>query len=330
MKMDFKPELTGQIFVFGYQGFSPPEEFFGFIKNWNLGGVIVFSENIESPGQLKDVISRIKSYSERPPFVMVDQEGGQKNRITDDFPTFHSNKYYAERNDEKGLYDAYRVTAQSLRELGINVNLAPVVDVLTNPENRVIAERSFGDNAQKVSEFCQVAVEAMHKGKIQSCAKHFPGIGDIQIDPHQEMPENKNTKERFEKIDFPPFRTAIECGADFIMTAHVKCHSLDPENPASLSRVITTEILKTDLGYKNLVITDDMGMGAIKRNYDIPRACEKAYFAGNDLILLCHEYELQCEILERFFKLLKDNKINKNVFSETLDKIISKKKKTLI
>lgn len=330
MKMDFKPELSGQIFVLGYEGLLPSKEFFGLIKDWNLGGVIIFSENIESPNQIKDVISRIKSNSEIPPFVMIDQEGGQKNRITDDFPTFHSNKYYGERDDKKGLYDAYRITAHSLRELGINVNLAPVVDVLINPKNQVIAERSFGNNAQRVSEFCQVAIEAMHKGEIQSCAKHFPGIGDIQIDPHQEMPENKNPKERFEKIDFPPFRTAIECGADFIMTTHVKCPSLDPKSPASLSKVICTDILKKDLGHEGLVITDDMGMGAIKKNFDIPQACEKAYFAGNDLILLCHEYEMQYEVLERFLKLLRDNKIKENVFSETLDKIISKKKKTLI
>jgi beta-N-acetylhexosaminidase len=328
--MDFKPELSGQIFIFGYEGLSPSEEFFRFIKDWNLGGVIIFSENIESPNQIKDVISRIKSNSEISPFVMIDQEGGRKNRITDDFPTFHSNKYYGEKEDEKGLYDAYRITAQSLRELGINVNLAPVIDVLTNQKNQVITERSFGNNAQKVSELCQVAVEAMHKGKILSCAKHFPGIGDIQTDPHQEMPENKNPKERFEKIDFPPFKTAIQSGVDFIMTTHVKCPFLDPESPASLSKVICTDILKKDLGYEGLVITDDMGMGAIKRNFDIPQACEKAYFAGNDLILLCHEYEKQREILERFFKLLKDNKIEEKVFSETLDKIISKKKNTLI
>jgi beta-N-acetylhexosaminidase len=328
--MDFKPELSGQIFILGYDGLSPSEEFFKLIKDWNLGGVIIFSENIESQKQIKDVISRIKSNSEIPPFVMIDQEGGQKNRITDDFPIFHSNKYYGKRDDEKGLYDAYRITAQSLRELGINVNLAPVVDVLTNPKNKVIAERSFGDNAQKVSEFYKLALEAMHKGGILSCAKHFPGIGDIQIDPHQEMPENKNPKERFEKIDFPPFKAAISSGTDFIMTTHVKCPFLDPESPASLSRIICTDILKIELGYEGLVITDDLGMGAIKRNFDVIEACERAYFAGNDLILLCHEYEKQSQILKRFSKLLIDKKIEETRFSGTLDKIISKKKKTLI
>lgn len=328
--MDFKPNLLGQIFIFGFEGLSPKEEFFRFFKDWNLGGVIIFSENIESLKQIKDVILRIKSYSEIPPFVMIDQEGGQKNRIADDFPTYPSNRYYGKRDDKNGLYDAYRTTAQSLRDLGINVNLAPVVDVLTNPGNKVIGERSFGDDTQKVSEFCQVAVKAIHKGGILCCAKHFPGIGDIGVDPHQEMPENKNTKQRFEKIDFPPFKAAISSGADFIMTTHVKCPSLDSENPATISRVICTDILKIDLGHEGLVITDDMGMGAIKGNFDVPEACEKACLAGNDLILLCHEYEKQPQILERFSKLLKDKKIEEDRFAESLDKIISKKRKTLI
>jgi beta-N-acetylhexosaminidase len=113
------------------------------------------------------------------------------------------------------------------------------------------------------------------------------------------------------------------------MTTHVKCPSLDPECPASLSPVICTDILKRDLGYRELVITDDMGMGAIKSYSDIPRACEKAYLAGNDLIILCHEYEMQFQILECFSKLLKDKKIEEERFSDTLDKIISKKRKTL-
>lgn len=328
--MDFKTELSGQIFIFGFKGLYPSEDFFGSLKDWNLGGVIIFSENIESLKQIEEVILRVKSYSEIPPFVMIDQEGGKKNRIFEDFPAFPSNKYYGDSEDKNGLHNAYKATAESLRDLGINVNLAPVVDVLTNPENKVIGERSFGEDTQKVSEFSQVAVEAMHKGGVLCCAKHFPGIGDIQIDPHQEMPENKNSRRRFEKIDFPPFKSAISSGVDFIMTTHVKCSCLDPEYPASLSPVICTDILKRDLGYKGLVITDNMGMGAIKNNFNIPQACEKAYLAGNDLIILCHEYEMQFQILERFSKLLKNKKIEEERFSNTLDKIISKKRKTLI
>lgn len=328
--MDFNTNLLGQLFIFGFKGFSPPRELIQIIQKWNLGGVILFSENIESSNQIKELVLSIKSYSQIPPFIMIDQEGGLHNRINRDFPLFPSNKHYADRNDSEGLYEAYRTTARALAESGINVNLTPVVDVLTNPENKVIGERAFGDDPDKVSLFSRLAIDAIHAEGILACAKHFPGIGDIDVDPHQEMPHTTNSKRRFERIDFPPFQAAIESGVDFIMTTHVKCLNLDSEKPASLSSTICTRMLKIDLGYDGLVITDDMGMGAIKENFDILDACEKAFLAGNDLILLCHEYEKQAEILERFSKLLRDDQIKKDRFSNTGDKIIMKKKKSLM
>jgi beta-N-acetylhexosaminidase len=328
--MDFKTNLLGQLFIFDFEGFSPSEEFMRFFKNWNLGGVILFSENIQSLNQLKELIIKIKSSSSILPFIMIDQEGGSKNRIAKNFPTFPSNKYYGDRDDQKGMYQAYKTTARSLVELGINVNLAPVVDVLTNRENRVIRERSFGNNPQKVSTYCRIAIDAIHKGGVLACAKHFPGIGDIDMDPHYEMPNNRNSKKRFEKIDFPPFKAAIDSKTDFIMTTHVKCPNLDSKKPASLSSAICTEILKRDLGYKGLVITDDMNMGAIKKNYDILEACEEAYLAGNDLILLSHEHEKQPQVLERFLKLLKDGKIRKDDLAKTIQRILLKKKNDLV
>jgi beta-N-acetylhexosaminidase len=328
--MDFNTNLLGQLFIFGFKGFSPPPELIQIIQKWNLGGVILFSENIESSNQIKELVLSIKSCSEIPPFIMIDQEGGLHNRITRDFPLFPSNKHYGDRDDSKGLYEAYRTTARALAESGINVNLTPVVDVLTNPENKVIGERAFGDDPDKVSSFSKVAIDAIHAEGVLACAKHFPGIGDIDVDPHQQMPHTANPKKRFEEIDLPPFKAAIESGVDLIMTTHVNCQSLDSKNPASLSSTICTEILKMDLRYDGLVITDDMGMGAIKENFDILDACEKAFLAGNDLILLCHEYEKQAEILERFSKLLRNGQIEKNRFSSTVDKIIIKKKKSLM
>lgn len=301
-----------------------------FLKEWNLGGVLLFSENIESLDQIKESILEIKSCSRIPPFIMIDQEGGQKNRITGDFPTFPPNRYYGDREDQRGLYEAYRTTACSLAELGINVNLAPVVDVLTNGENEVIGERAFGDDPRKVSVFSGAAIDAIHAGGLLACAKHFPGIGDIDVDPHYRMPDNKNSRERFDQIDFPPFQAAIRSHVDFIMTTHVKCLSFDSENPASISPLICSQILKRDLGYTGLVITDDMGMGAITENFDVLDACEKAHLAGNDLILLAHQYDEQPQILERFSKSLKEEKINRDEFLNAIDRIVLKKKKALM
>jgi len=132
--MDFESNLLGQLFIFGFRGFSLSEEFIRVLQKWNLGGIILFSENIESLRQAKELILSIKSYSKIPPFIMIDQEGGLHNRIIRDFPVFPSNKHYGDGDDSQGVYEAYRTTARSLSGLGINVNLAPVVDVLTNPE----------------------------------------------------------------------------------------------------------------------------------------------------------------------------------------------------
>jgi len=328
--MDFESNLLGQLFIFGFRGFSLSEEFIRVLQKWNLGGIILFSENIESLRQAKELILSIKSYSKIPPFIMIDQEGGLHNRIIRDFPVFPSNKHYGDGDDSQGVYEAYRTTARSLSGLGINVNLAPVVDVLTNPGNKVIGERSFGDDPDRVSRFSRVAIDAMHAEGILTCAKHFPGIGDVDADPHKKMPLTSNSRQRFEKIDFPPFKAAMRSEVDFIMTTHVKCPSLDSENPASLSSTICSQILRTDMGYDGLVITDDMGMGAVKENFDLLDACEKAYSAGNDLILVCHAYEKQPEVLDRFSRLLRDKEIESDRFSGTVDKIILKKKKSLM
>lgn len=322
-------DLLGQIFIFGFEKESFSFEFIQLYQNWNLGGVILFSRNIVSSDQLSELTNLLKSISKIPPFIMIDQEGGEVNRITKDFPLSPSNKYFGDEEDKEGLFQAYKITAKNLKRLGINVNLAPVVDVLTNPKNRVIGERSFGSDAEKVAEFSKIAIQAIHSEGILACAKHFPGIGDINLDPHQDLPYNHNSKERFETIDFIPFKEAITSEVDFIMSTHVLCPNLDPKESACLSPVICNQILKEELKFGGLLITDDLGMGAIKKNYSLENACEKAFSAGNDLILVCEEFEKQEKILEHFKKLLMDKKLDEDLLSARIAKIMAKKKESI-
>ncbi|MFQ6032927.1 MAG: glycoside hydrolase family 3 N-terminal domain-containing protein, partial [Candidatus Zixiibacteriota bacterium] len=153
--------MFGQFFIFGFEGNLPTDDFLHLIEKQNLGGVILFARNIESPKQISETIKELKSRSKRPPFFMIDQEGGRINRITKDFPVFPSNKFYGDRKDKEGVFEAYKTTARGLSRLGINVNLAPVVDVFTNPKNSVIKERSFGKDPALVAEMSCVAVEAI-------------------------------------------------------------------------------------------------------------------------------------------------------------------------
>jgi beta-N-acetylhexosaminidase len=320
------PQMVGQFFVFGFESKLPTDDFLHLIEKQNLGGIILFARNIESPKQISETIKELKSKSKYPLFIMIDQEGGRINRITKDFPVFPSNKFYGDREDKEGAFEAYKATARELFRLGINVNLAPVVDVLTNPKNWVIGERSFGEDPVWVAEMSKVAIEAIKSENVLACAKHFPGIGDIEIDPHSDLPMNLNSKERFEKIDFLPFKASITCNVDMIMSTHVLCPNLDSEKPASLSHIICADILRKELGFKGILITDDMQMGAIRKNEKLTEASQKAFLAGNDLILIGDKFEDQVEVLEYFEKLVSDEKISEGRLNFSLDKILTAKK----
>ncbi|MCK4384807.1 MAG: beta-N-acetylhexosaminidase [candidate division Zixibacteria bacterium] len=319
--------MLGQFFIFGFEGNFPPDDFLPLVEKQNLGGVILFARNIESPKQISETIKEIKSRPEHPLFIMIDQEGGRINQITEDFPVFPSNKSYGDRKDKDGIFKAYKTTARELSGLGINVNLAPVVDVLTNPNNSVLEKRSFGEDPHLVAEMSKKAVEAIKSENILACGKHFPGIGDIDVDPHLDLPINTNSKERFKRIDFLPFKTSISSNVDMIMTTHVLCPNLDSKEPASLSKIICIDILRAELGFEGILITDDLQMGAIRKNQKLTEACQKAFLAGNDLILICDNFEEQVHVLEHFAKLVSDKKISEERLNFSLDKILSTKGK---
>lgn len=318
--------MIGQFFVFGFESHLPTDDFLHLIEKRNLGGVVLFARNVESPNQISETIKEFESKSEYPLFIMIDQEGGRVSRITKDFPVFPSNKFYGDRKDKDGIYEVYKTTARELSRLGINVNLAPVVDVLTNPKNSVIGERSFGEDPILVAEMSEVAIGAIKSENILACAKHFPGIGDIDVDPHAELPINSNSKERFERIDFPPFQVAISSNVDMIMSTHVLCPYLDSRELASLSKIICKDILRKELGFEGILITDDMQMGAIRKKRELTEACEKAFLAGNDLILIGNNLEDQMQVLEHFEKLVSDKRISEERSNFSLDKILWRKK----
>ena len=299
-------EKIGQLFVLGFKGTFPSKKFISLLKDFQIGGVILFSENVSSSKNLKETISYLQSQVKIPLFIMIDQEGGKVNRIKKGLPLFPSNRYFGEKNDPKEVYKAYKTTADALFEWGINVNLAPVVDVWTNPQNKVIKKRSFGKEPEKVAKLSAYVIKGIKAGKIFSCAKHFPGLGDAEIDPHFNLAVNTNPKERFEKNDFVPFKRAIKENVDLVMTTHILCPKLDQEFPATLSKKIIN-ILRKELGFKNLVITDDMEMGGMEKNFNITDACEKAFLSGHNLILICHNWDKQIKILKHFAKMYQED-----------------------
>lgn len=316
-----KENTWAQIFVLGYKGPYPSDEFIRLLRNYQIGGVIIFFENIDSPKQLKQVISQLQSASIVPLLMMIDQEGGKTNRITKDFPVFPSNSYFGKIKDEEGVRIAYSTTAKGLKDLGINVNLAPVIDVLNNKRNKLLEERSFGEDAKLVAKLGKIAIKAIKSQGIFPCAKHFPGLGNVELDPHKELPIDQSEQTIFEKVNFVPFASAISAGVEMIMTTHILCEKLDPYFPATLSEIVCQKILREKLGFDGLIISDDMGMGGIAHNREIDFVCNKAFIAGHDIILLAKNWEKQAQVLESFHKAIKDKEISQKRIDISLDRI---------
>ncbi len=292
-----------QLFVLGFEGKAIPQEFKPLLRKNPIGGIILFEENIEDTRQLGELIKEVQSHSFLPLFVMIDQEGGEKNRITKGIPQFPSNRFYGEKEDFQGATFAYRETAKALKGLGINVDLAPVVDLVSDPESSILGERSFGADANLVAKLSSLSVQAIQREGVMACAKHFPGLGEVDVDPHLALPSDPRGRDEFSSRDWLPFRATIASGVKLVMTTHLACPNVDSSGlPASHSREITEGILRSDLCFEGIIITDDLGMGAIRENFPLEEAVSLAIEAGVDLILLCHGFEEQLEVMEETLK----------------------------
>jgi len=288
----------GSFLVSGFDGFSIPPVFVRFLRENKPGGVILFSRNYQSPAQLKALCAELKSFSDHPPLIMVDQEGGTVVRFKEGFPEMPAARTFGEKRDFAGLSAACRRMAEALSQAGVDMNLAPVVDVVTEPKNEYLKPRTFGDEPFLVSQMAQAAIEALHAGGVLTCAKHFVALGDSAKDPHQLLPQSNTTKEKLEVIFFPPFRAAVEAGVDCLMSTHIRVPALDKDEPVVFSKSAFS-ILRGVTGFEGVILSDDLEMGAIADHWGVPEAAVLALAAGNDMALVCHSLERQEAALEK-------------------------------
>ena len=287
----------GQLMLIGFEGTRASKELLNFIRGEEIGGVILFRRNFESAKQLKILISELQEASDGKLIVSIDHEGGRVMRLEDHFTHFPSAARIAE-SGANAVYDVGLKMGRELSSVGINLNFAPVLDVATNTFNTVIGDRSYGSDPTVVADF---AVEMMHgllDGGVLPCGKHFPGHGDTDLDSHLSLPVVSHTLKRFEECEFHPFRVAVAAGVPMIMTAHLLAPNLDPKWPATISKRITNEILRKDLGFKGVIITDDLRMKGISNLMPIPDAAVKALEAGHDMVMICRIMELQRQTLD--------------------------------
>ncbi len=321
-------EKIGQMFMVSFRGTTPNEDIKTMIQRYKVGGVILFKENITDMEQLARLTHQLQQLnpSNIPLFIAVDEEGGSVSRLPKEAAGFPALRELGERGNPKEAYRIGREMGNLLKKVGINVNFAPVMDVNNNPSNPVIGDRSFGNNPHLVKEMGISMMKGMQDAGIISCIKHFPGHGDTVVDSHDNMPVVKHDMEHLKQIEFYPFKGAAEEGADMIMTAHIKFPAVDPSGyPATMSKKILTDMLRKEWGFKGVVITDSMTMGAITKNFSLKEALIKSVKAGVDIILLPSETKLQQEGIAVMINAVRHRTITQKRIDESVYRIIKLK-----
>ncbi|MEM7344240.1 MAG: glycoside hydrolase family 3 N-terminal domain-containing protein [Chloroflexota bacterium] len=308
----------GQMLMVGFRGLVIDEghPIIRDITDHYLGGVVLFDfdvpnweavRNIASPIQVQVMIETLQRLAYMPLLVAIDHEGGIITRLKEryGFPASVSHQQLGDTNDLDYTHQQAAEMAQTLRELGINLNLAPVVDVNTNPDNPIIAnyERSFSADPQQVTTHAAEFIKAHHEQGVLSTLKHFPGHGSSTEDSHIGVTD---VTETWSRIELEPYRNLIEAGqVDAIMTAHVFNATLDNEDPATLSPAVITDLLRGELQYDGVVISDDMQMGAIREHYGFETALQKTIEAGVDIVAIANNSVYEPDIVARSARLIR-------------------------
>jgi beta-N-acetylhexosaminidase len=282
---------VGQLAIIGFKGYDVPADVRSLAREFDLGGVIFFARNVESPEQVADLSRQARGLAaEIPLWVSVDQEGGRVARLKRPFtewpPMITLGRAGAAVSDKLAERFAKALAAE-LHAVGISLDYTPVLDVLTNPKNPVIGDRALAGRAEDVARLGTIIIKTLQAEGIAACGKHFPGHGDTSVDSHHELPLIEHPPDRLEAVELVPFKAAIAADVASIMTAHILIPALDDERPATLSPQIVDGLLKQKLGYQGLVLSDDLEMKAISGRYGHSDATVQAIAAGCDAVLMC-------------------------------------------
>lgn len=317
-------EKLGQMVMIGIQGRKVDDDSLYMLHQFHMGGVILFDRNMESPEQVKQLTSDLQAQSNEkvPLFIGIDEEGGDVVRMAEKLTPPPSQKEIGSTGDIKQAKTWAIKTAKSLKDMGINVNFAPVADVGSNDK------RSYSTDANTVIDFVRAATKGYQQENIIYSLKHFPGIGKGRVDSHVDSSSIDVTKEILMAEDIIPFKTIIdenEPNDYFILVSHLKYPALDEEYPASLSSKIMIDLLRNELGYKGIIITDDMEMGAVANHNDFRSIGVKAVKAGADIVLVCHEYQHQQEVYLGLLDAVNSGEISQERIDESVKRIIKVK-----
>ena len=278
----------------GFDGLEPTAELRTLLDR-GVSSVVLFARNYQSPRQLALLCSSIKWMADHPVLILIDHEGGRVQRFRSPFTELPAMREVGRFGDKQIARQIGEIMARELRAVGIDMNLAPVMDVDSNPSNPVIGQRSFSRDPARVAELGCALIGGLQSAGVAACAKHFPGHGDTVVDSHLDLPRLSHDLGRLQRTELPPFRAAAHAGVAAIMTAHIVFDAIDPLRPATMSEAVITGLLRhpAHTAFSGLVISDDMEMSAIADHFTIEDAALRAAKAGVDLMLVCHQPAIQ-------------------------------------
>jgi beta-N-acetylhexosaminidase len=298
----------GQLAIGGFAGHAITPELRSLAREFDLGGIILFSRNVAEPDQVADIARDARTLAqELPLWVSVDQEGGRVARLKKPFTEWPPMITLGRAGDEKLAERFARALAAELKAVGISLDFTPVLDIHTNPKNPVIGDRALAERAEDVARLGRIIITSLQAEGVAACGKHFPGHGDTSTDSHHELPLIEHPPDRVEAVELVPFRAAIAADVAGIMTAHILMPAYDESRPATLSPRIVDALLKRTLGFGGIVFSDDIDMKAIAGRYGMPAATVAAIAAGCDVVLMCNTPpEQQFAAMEALIRALED------------------------
>lgn len=314
--------------MIGFEGTEVTPDLRAWMREYHPGGIILFSRNLVDPVQIAHLTNDLQALSgDIPLLIAIDQEGGRVSRLPSGFTIFPPAAIVAQQGSTELAYQAAAVTAKELRAVGINMNMAPVLDIHTNSANPIIGDRAFGTEPEQVCQMGAATIAGLHDHRVLACGKHFPGHGDTSTDSHFELPVVHATRQRLEERELRPFQYAIDHGLQAMMTAHVHYPALDSTNPATLSSAILSGLLRQQMGFSGIILSDDLEMRAILDHSSIREAAVRSLQAGVDVLLVCKTCTLETDAIEAIRRAIEVHDLNPARLRASLARIHSVKQR---
>lgn len=322
-------EKIGQMIIAGVQGTSASSEDERMIKEQYVGGIIFYKNNLADSASVVRFGNQLKQWNESnsvPLLLSVDQEGGRVSRLPglNLLPTAQE---IGQWNSREAAAEIGTILGEEVKGMGLNMNFAPVLDINNNPKNPVIGDRSFGSTAEIVSSMGIEVMKQMKQTGVIPVVKHFPGHGDTETDSHLDLPVIHKSEKDLTQLEWKPFVSAIEEGADAVMVAHILFPQIDEQYPSSLSPAVVTGQLRDKLGFEGVILTDDLTMGAIANRYGIGEASVLSVQAGTDIVLIAHEYSNVDEVIVALKQSVADGTLSEERIDESVRRILQLKNK---